>query len=886
MRKKVLACMTSVLIVVSFAPAVQSAVTEPYIVSAGIIRDWYDLDAIRHDLGGHYVLMTDLDSTSAGYAELAGPTAHGGKGWEPIGGIEWWFDMAQHKPFYGIFEGDGYEIRDLFIDRPEEFGIGLFGLVDYGGVIQNIRVVNADVTGSSAGGLVGGNVDGTVSNCFFSGRVHGVSSVGGLVGENAGTVSNSCCTASVTGNDEEIGGLVGRNAGAVIDSFFSGTVIGEGYVGGLVGRNWYASVSDSYATGSVSGGSYVGGLVGISRGDVTRSYAMGTVTGERDYVGGLVGYLSRPGSVTNCYAAAGVAARYGVGGLVGLSADTVSNSYSAGSVNGLADVGGLVGENYNGVVNQSYATGFVTGNSRVGGLVGRNGEGTVSNSFWDTETSGQATSDGGNGKTTAEMMNRATFTGAKWHIATVAFGITNAAYTWNIVDGQTYPFLSWENPREAPVVEYNLTLSSTSGGSVTTPGEGAYTYEGGTVVTLVAVADEAYRFVNWTGDVATVANVNAAATTITMNGNYSIRANFEEMPPDQYNLSISSSSGGSVTTPGEGTFTRDEGTVVSLVASPASGYQFVSWTGDVGTMANRNSASTTITMNGNYSIRANFAEDRPEARYKVTISSTAGGSVIIPGEGSFTYGENAVVTIVAAASEGHRFVSWAGDVDTIASIFAPETTVTMEGNYEIIARFAAVVDSKTETVTNDIVDARAEADTEVEVKGTATVTVTKYAENPGGPSPRDVTLLRKWVDVYVPDTEAVTEIEIRLYYTDADVAAAGVDEESLRLFWWDGTDWGECSDSGAETSIGYIWARIRANTTPSLAELDGMPVDGGVAGPTLPPAPCGCGWASLASAGLIWVAFYCVSLRHRYRRRARHAAGILRLGAPVEQPGG
>jgi hypothetical protein len=85
----------------------------------------------------------------------------------------------------------------------------------------------------------------------------------------------------------------------------------------------------------------------------------------------------------------------------------------------------------------------VSGNVDVGGLVGWN-DATVSTSFWDTETSGQATSDGGTGKTTAEMQDTATFSGAGWDIIAVALDETNDAYTWNIVDDETYPFLSWQ----------------------------------------------------------------------------------------------------------------------------------------------------------------------------------------------------------------------------------------------------------------------------------------------------------------------------------------------------------------------------------------------------------------------------------------------------------
>ena len=93
----------------------------------------------------------------------------------------------------------------------------------------------------------------------------------------------------------------------------------------------------------------------------------------------------------------------------------------------------------------SYSTGSVTGNSSVGGLVGSDYKGAVTDSFWDTETSGQSTSAGGTGKTTAEMQDISTFSGATWDIIAVANpGIRNLAYIWNIVDGETYPFLSWQ----------------------------------------------------------------------------------------------------------------------------------------------------------------------------------------------------------------------------------------------------------------------------------------------------------------------------------------------------------------------------------------------------------------------------------------------------------
>jgi len=240
-----------------------------------------------------------------------------------------------------------------------------------------------------------------------------------------------------------------------------------------------------------------------------------------------------------------------------------------------------------------------------------------------------------------------------------------------------------------PPVPYNLTISSSAGGSVTTPGQGTFGYGSGMVVNLVATPASGYRFVNWTGNVGTVANVTAASTTITMNGNYVITANFAVIPPGQNSLTISSTAGGSVTTPGPGTFTYGPGTVVNLVAAAAGGYRFISWTGNVGTVANVTAASTTITMNGNYSITANFVVI-PPIQYSLTISSTAGGSVTTPGQGTFTYNAGTVVNLVASPLGGYRFLNWTGNVGTVANVTAASTTITMNGIYSITANFVPV----------------------------------------------------------------------------------------------------------------------------------------------------------------------------------------------------
>jgi hypothetical protein len=253
------------------------------------IRTWYDLDAIRDNLRGSYILMNDLNSTTAGYEELASPTANQGKGWQPIG--------TKDDLFIGTFDGQGYEIRDLFSNRPAEMYVGLFGVVDERGVVESIGVVNANVTG------YGG--------------------IGGLVGDNEGTVSNSYSTGSVTGSGW-VGGLVGVNLGTVSNSYSTGSVTGDERVGGLVGWNEASTVSNSYSTGSVTGNYSVGGLVGASSGTVSNSYSTGSVTGNSN-VGGMVG--ENTGTVSNSYSTGGVTGDSSVGGMVGRNIGTVSNSF-------------------------------------------------------------------------------------------------------------------------------------------------------------------------------------------------------------------------------------------------------------------------------------------------------------------------------------------------------------------------------------------------------------------------------------------------------------------------------------------------------------------------------------------------------------------------------
>lgn len=217
---------------------------------------------------------------------------------------------------------------------------------------------------------------------------------------------------------------------------------------------------------------------------------------------------------------------------------------------------------------------------------------------------------------------------------------------------------------------YALAIASTGGGNVTIPGEGVFTYDEGTVVNLTAEAEEGYYFVNWTGDVGTVGNVNAPQTIITTSDNYEIIANFAQIPPNQFVLTVSSTTGGSVTVPGEGTSIYDEGTVVNLVATSDAAYYFSNWSGDVGTIADVNAATTSITMNDGHSITANF-----EPEY---IPMVAAGW-------SHTIGLKSDSTVVAVGSSGSGQCDVGGWTDVVQVAAGYGHTVGLKSDGTMVA---------------------------------------------------------------------------------------------------------------------------------------------------------------------------------------------------------
>jgi hypothetical protein len=220
-----------------------------------------------------------------------------------------------------------------------------------------------------------------------------------------GVIKNLGVTASYIIGGSFVGGLVGYHKNSpIINCYSTAWVVGGYHVGGLAGESFFGKITDSYSSGIVIGRLRTGGLVGKGSGEISRSYSIGRVTGEKE-VGGLVG--------------SGVAI-------------IINNSYSTGSVTGKEKVGGLVGYNYNSTISSSYSSGKITGEKNAGGLVGLNkDEGKTINSYYDKETSSQNDEGKGDGKTTTEMKEMATF--KDWDFYKV----------WSVSDkaNKNYPYL-------------------------------------------------------------------------------------------------------------------------------------------------------------------------------------------------------------------------------------------------------------------------------------------------------------------------------------------------------------------------------------------------------------------------------------------------------------
>jgi hypothetical protein len=225
-----------------------------------------------------------------------------------------------------------------------------------------------------------------------------------------------------------------------------------------------------------------------------------------------------------------------------------------------------------------------------------------------------------------------------------------------------------------PPVQYQLTISSTTGGSVTIPGEGVFNRYAGTVVNLTAEAEAGYGFVNWTAaPTVTFVDATAAETTFTMPArNVTVTAHFGVT----YELDMAAdpvADGDAIDVAHKGAYAAGAEVSIKAVANP--GYGFVNWTADTTvTFADETAEETTFTMPPQgVTVIAHFG-----VAYNLTMAANppAGGNAIDVGHKG-AYAANATVRIKAEHAAGYAFGNWTATAGEFGSVTAAETTFTM-----------------------------------------------------------------------------------------------------------------------------------------------------------------------------------------------------------------
>ena len=217
-----------------------------------------------------YELTQSLDFDENGDGQITSADAtywNNGEGWDPIASDT---PSAQASRYQGDFNGNGYIIDNLFINRAGD-DIGLFGGIHTTTRIESLGVTNANITGRHYIGILVGASYGAVVACYTTGSA----------------------TSTITSGLTDTGGLVGllntaTPPASIHSSYSTASVNSADYVGGLVGRSLNSAITNSYSTGRVTrtsgSGPYIGGLIGYGSGNtITASYydtdTSGCVTG-------------------------------------------------------------------------------------------------------------------------------------------------------------------------------------------------------------------------------------------------------------------------------------------------------------------------------------------------------------------------------------------------------------------------------------------------------------------------------------------------------------------------------------------------------------------------------------------------------------------------------
>ncbi|MBM6619109.1 InlB B-repeat-containing protein [Bacillus suaedaesalsae] len=361
-----------------------------------------DLNKVRNNLSGKYIVMNDIDLTEA--TRENGSFYNEGKGWIPIG--------TETTPFQGTFDGNGYKISGLNQQIKSELVIyaGLFGYVKNGKIL-NIGMENSSITAENtsldsstskvyAGGIVGYGYNISVTDSYNTGSVSAQSLFDGYAGGIIGYVSGQYNTIATITNSYNTGIIQAKtNTGGIAGEVYRTAISGvyntadlnktqSKNTGGIVGYMYSnSSITDAYNTGNISYQSRGGGIVGYASSssikNVNNEGDLSSATSSSDG-GGILGYgstvtISNSFNNGNIISTANYSEGGGIAGTI-TSNSSISESYNNGNISVDSYASGIASTAYRSVINQVFNTGTVTATSS-GGIVSYGSEITIIDSF-------------------------------------------------------------------------------------------------------------------------------------------------------------------------------------------------------------------------------------------------------------------------------------------------------------------------------------------------------------------------------------------------------------------------------------------------------------------------------------------------------------------------
>jgi hypothetical protein len=350
-----------------------------------------------------------------------------GNGFNPIG--------FYGKVFTGNFDGGGYKIKNLYINRPHRSYVAMFGRIR-NSTLSSINLENVEFYGYYySGGVCGINQTGSINSCSVSGKIYCdkdfVGGINAIIFE--GSVSECSSTATLKCNDFCGGISAWNNHGTVKNCISTSNINAQTYVGGLLGYNYFGYVGNSKDSSLITAKNVVGGLIGeISyKCRVDKCVAFSEIIAN-NIVGGFVGLnnATRDSIISNSSAVATIIANNLCGGFAGINNSKIMNCYTRSSVNCTDSAAGFVAKNDEfGFIEESYSATNNSGKANFGNFCINNTGDKIDKCFWDVDLNSTTFSDGGDSLHTDVFFDRDSLISLGWDFIDVwEYGRDNEGY--------------------------------------------------------------------------------------------------------------------------------------------------------------------------------------------------------------------------------------------------------------------------------------------------------------------------------------------------------------------------------------------------------------------------------------------------------------------------